>query len=103
MQRDSTNGARPHGTGSLLKHRHRSGAEMWYGKWRSNGRQVMRVLGPARHDDGSAGLSATEAEAALRAAIAATERVPPAGTRIDVAEAGRRYIANRELLGVKAG
>src|SRR5436190_20383171 len=83
MQRDSTNGARPHGTGSLLRHRHRSGAETWYGKWRTNGRQVMRVLGPARHADGSPGLTATEAEAALYAATAATKMVQPPSDVID--------------------
>jgi integrase len=103
MQRDSTNGARPPGTGSLLLHRHRSGAETWYGKWRTDGRQVMRVLGPARHVDGSPGLTATEAEAALRAAIEATKTAEPADDVIDLAEAGRRFITNRELLGVKAG
>src|SRR5205807_2312986 len=103
MQHDSTNGARPHGTGSLLRHRHRSGAETWYGKWRTGGRQVMRVLGPARHVDGSPGLTAAEAEQALRAAIEATKMVRPASDAIDLAEAGRRYITNRELLGVKAG
>ena len=103
MQRDSTNGARPHGTGSLLRHRHRSGAETWYGKWRSNGRQVMRALGPARHVDGSPGLTAREAEAALLAAITASKAAEPLGGAIDVAEAGRRYITNRELLGLKPG
>src|SRR5438874_3936074 len=100
MQRDSTNGARPHGTGSLLRHRHRSGAESWYGKWRADGRQVMRVLGPARHVDGTPGLTRAEAEMALLTAIVADKTAPPAGalaTHIDVAEAGRRYIANREL------
>src|SRR5436190_15355454 len=105
MQRDSTNGARPYGTGSLLRHRHRSGAETWYGKWRANGRQVMRALGPARHVDGTAGLSSGEAEAELLRAIIADKTTPAAAVAatIDIAEAGRRYIANRELLGVKPG
>jgi integrase len=103
MQRDSTNGTRPDGTGSLLRHRHRSGAETWYGKWRIDGRQVMRVLGPARYVDGSAGLTAMEAEATLRAAIEATKMVQPASDVVNLADAGRRYITNRELLGVKAG
>src|SRR6185437_5261765 len=102
MQRDSTNGARLSGTGSLLKHRHRSGAETWYGKWRTDGRQVMRALGPARHVDGSEGLTVEQAEAALLAQIVGSRNkgVPDV---IDVAEAGRRYIANREMLGLKSG
>src|SRR5436189_5628878 len=103
MQRDSTNGARPHGTGSLLRHRHHSGAETGYGKWRTNGRQVMRALGPARHVDGSEGLTAEEAEAALLAAIAASKTTKPRLDVIDFAEAGRRYIVNREMLGLKSG
>ena len=103
MRRDSTNGARPHGTGSLLRHRHRSGAETWYGKWRVSGRQVMRALGPATHVDGSAGLTTAEAEAELLSAIAASQTTRPQVDAIDVAEAGWRYIVNRETLGLKSG
>ena len=103
MQRDSTNDARPHGTGSLLKHRHRSGAETWYGKWRTKGRQVMRALGPATHVDGSTGLTAEQAEAALLEAIVGSRMTYVSSDAIDVAEAGRRYIANREMLGLKSG
>src|SRR4051812_16824069 len=103
MQRDSTNGARPHGTGSLSRRRHRSGAETWYGKWRTNGRQVMRALGPATHVDGSPGLTAEHAEAALLAAIVGSKTTSVPSDAIDVEEAGRRYIANREMLGLKTG
>ena len=103
MQRDSTNGVRPHGTGSLLRHRHRSGAETWYGKWRTNGRQVMRALGPAQHVDGSAGLTVEQAEEALLEAIDVSKTESRQLAAIDVAEAGRRYIANREILGMKYG
>src|SRR5579864_1623253 len=102
MQRESTH-ARPPGTGSLLRHRHRSGAETWYGKWRADGRQVMRSLGPAVHSDGSQGLSSAEAEAALAAAIRTTNGVEGTSESIGIEEAGRRYIANRELLGLKPG
>src|SRR4051794_28807528 len=103
MRQDSTNGVRPHGTGSLLRHRHRSGAETWYGKWRSNGRQVMRALGPARYVDGSPGLTRSDAESALLAAITASKTVASLTDAIDIAEAGRRYISNREMLGLKPG
>jgi integrase len=103
MQRDSTNGARPPGTGSLLRHRHRSGAETWYGKWRTNGQQVMRALGSALDIDGSEGLTREQAEAALRNAMVASRSTPKLNGAIDVAEAGRRYITNREMLGLKSG
>ena len=99
MHRDSTH-ARPRGTGSLLRHRHRSGAESWYGKWWADGRQVMRVLGPVRQDASTDGLTRREAEAALRHAITATQEARSEPVRVDVAEAGRRYLANRQALGL---
>jgi integrase len=102
MQRDSID-ARPRGTGSLLRHRHRTGAETWYGKWRTNGHQVMRALGPALDVDGMAGLTREQAEAALRDAIVASGASLHFDEAIDVAEAGRRYITNREMLGLKPG
>jgi integrase len=102
MQRDSID-ARPRGTGSLLRHRHRTGAETWYGKWRANGHQVMRALGPALDVDGMAGLTREQAEAALRDAIVASGASLHFDEAIDVAEAGRRYITNREMLGLKPG
>jgi integrase len=64
----------------------------------------MRALGPARHVDGTPGLSSSEAEAELLRVIAADKTTPAVvAATIDIAEAGRRYIANRELLGVKPG
>jgi integrase len=51
----------------------------------------------------SPGLSVGEAETALLAAIAASKKTRRATDSIDLAEAGRRYIANRELLGLKPG
>ena len=102
MQIDSTQ-SRPRGTGSLLRRRQSSGGESWYGKWRAEGRQVMRVLGPVRQPGSRTGLTPKQAEAALGAAIAAPRTQSPKQDTVDIAEAGRRYIANRELLGLKPG
>jgi integrase len=102
MQIDPTQ-SRPRGTGSLLRRQRSSGGESWYGKWRTEGRQVMRVLGPVRQPGSRSGLTPKQAEAALGAAIAGPRIAPPKENAVDVAEAGRRYIANRELLGVKPG
>ena len=63
----------------------------------------MRVLGPVRQDGSTDGLTRAQAEAALRHALTATQEVGPKPARIDVAEAGRRYLANREALGLKPG
>jgi integrase len=102
MQIDLTQ-SRPRGTGSLLRRRHSSGGESWYGKWRAEGRQVMRALDPVRQPGSRSGLTPKQAEAALGAAIAAPNTALSKQGAVDIAEAGRRYIANRELLGVKPG
>jgi hypothetical protein len=102
MQRES-NQARPRGTGSLLRHRQRSGEETWYGKWRVNGRRVMRALGPVRVSGSKTGLTRLQAEATLRQAIEATQISPQAGGGLELAEAGRRYLENRETVGLKPG
>jgi integrase len=92
---------RPRGTGSLLRYRHRSGKETWYGKWRVDGRQVMRVLGPVRAPGTSDGLTEHQAEAALHLAMRARSPHAANTAAIDVAEAGRRYLVNREAYGLK--
>ena len=105
MQSDSTQ-PRPRGTGSLLRHADRAGGESWYGKWRTDGRQVMRKLGPVRDPRSRTGLTRLQAEAALRQQIEQTRslrRRPGAqgATTLTVGEAGRRYIAHKETIGLK--
>src|SRR3954451_7981513 len=102
MQRDSIQ-PRPRGTGSLLRHTHRDGSESWYGKWWSDGRQVTRCFGPVRPPRSREGLTRTQAEAALRQAIEASRTACRLTERLDLAEAGRRYLANRETIGLKSG
>jgi hypothetical protein len=102
MHRDSTF-PRPRGSGSLLRHQHKTGAETWYGKWWIDGRQVMRQLGPVRPPRSREGLTRSQAEAALRQAIETSRRRPLPSERIDLAEAGRRYLENREAIGLKPG
>jgi integrase len=101
MHRDSTQ-RRPRGTGSLLRHAHRSGGETWYGKWWTNGGQVMRRLGSVRAGTRD-GLTRSQAEAALRRAIEDSQTIRPVSERLDLAEAGRRYLENREAIGLKPG
>lgn len=100
MQRDSIR-PRPRGTGSLLVHTHRSGHASWYGKWRIEGRQVMRALGRVRLPGSQDGLTREEAEEALRHAIATVPNQAKQFETIDVGEAGRRYLVNREAYGLK--
>src|SRR5215217_7907476 len=98
MHSDSTQ-PRPRGTGSLLRHAHRSGAETWYGKWWTNGGQVMRRLGTVRGTTRN-GLTRSQAEAALRRSIESSQTAGLRSERLHLAEAGRRYIENREAIGL---
>src|SRR4051812_27722631 len=88
MHPDS-NEPRTRGTGSLLSRSDRSGSKSWYGKWRLNGRQVMRRLGPMRMNGSNPGLTRMQAEAELRRAIEVS-RVSARGPSgaLDVAKAG---------------
>jgi len=63
---------RPRGTGSLLLHTDASGSSSWYGKWRVDGRQVMRKLGEARKPGTRQGLTRGQAETVLASARTAS-------------------------------
>ena len=84
---------RPSGTGALFVRVDSAGRETWYGKWRVGESQVKRRLGVKRAPGSSIGLTAREAEAALRRAIEATATRLPIHERLDFAEAATRYIA----------
>ena len=98
MHRDSSR-HRPRGSGSLIRRRQAEGTESWYGKWRADGRQIMRLLGGVRSATNPSGLTQLEAEKALRdqiaAATAAVDRV------FDVATAGGLHLEHKRALGLK--
>src|SRR4051794_2877761 len=100
MHRDSSQ-PRPRGTGSLLRHTTRAGDERWYGKWRIDGQQVMRVLGPIRTSRLPSGLTRPQAEAALRRAIADSETPTPLTSTVHVGSAGDRLLDHMRALGRK--
>lgn len=105
MQTDPKKAARrPRGTGSLFVRRDAAGRETYYGKWRTPvGEQKLRALGLKRQPGSSVGLTQTQAEAELRRRIEASLTERPLAERIDVAEAGRRYLTHLEMLGRKPG
>jgi hypothetical protein len=84
---------RSYGTGSLIVRSDHNGRGAWYGKWRANGRQVMRKIGPKRGGEAKDGLTVLQAEAELRRLIAETSVRPVVGELLTVAEVGRRYLA----------
>jgi integrase len=93
--------ARPYGSGSLLIRIDSAGRETWHGKWRANGRQVMRKVGAKRAPGSRDGLTRAQAEAELRRLIAEVKTAPAIGQRLDVKEVGRRYLRHLERLGRK--
>ncbi len=99
MHGDS-NQPRSRGTGSLIRRRQSDGSESWYGKWRSEGRQVMRLLGPIRGTGAQSGLTEQQAETALRRAMLAT-RLCPSPTVFDVHTAGSRHLEHKRSVGLK--
>jgi integrase len=79
----------------------RTRGELWFGKWRTNGRQVMRLIGPKRIPGTRYGLTRPQAEAALRKLIGEVTAAPLPGQRTTIAEAGRRYLRHLEAAGRK--
>ncbi len=81
---------RAYGSGSVIE---QSGA--FYGKWRINGRQVMRKLGPCRRPGTRDGLSRAQAEARLRQLMTQTV-LPPSPERLTFDEVGQLYLQHLE-------
>lgn len=103
MHPDSSK-SRPRGTGSLLIRSDSSGSSSWYGKWRVEGRQIMRRLGDAGTNGSTVGLSQAEADAELQRAIEESSAVDTRmGEGLSLAEAGAKYLASREAIGLKRG
>lgn len=93
---------RSYGTGSLIIRTDRNGREIWHGKWRANGRQVMRRIGPRRAPGARDGLTQSQAETELRRLITETQPAAPAGERLTIDEVARRYLTHAERRGRKA-
>jgi integrase len=87
---------RPSGTGALILRVDSRGRETWYGKWRVAGSQVKRRLGPRRLPGSSLGLTAREAEAALRRAIGEMVVRVSVQERLDFGEVAGRYLLHVE-------
>jgi integrase len=92
---------RSYGTGSLYVRRDSAGRESWYGKWRQEGRQVKRALGPKRMAGSRQGLTRSQAEAELRLKIGEVQVTRAVGEKLTVAEVSSRYVAHAERRGRK--
>jgi hypothetical protein len=89
---------RSYGTGSLIARRDKVGLETWYGQWRVGTKLVKRRLGPKRRPGERTGLTKAQAERELRRLLDADLAVA-AQARVDVAEAGERYLAHLRARG----
>lgn len=98
---DGTNGRRSYGTGSLDARLDANGTETWYGRWRTNGRQAKRAIGPKRAPGSRDGLTRPQAEAELRRLMAEVEVRAPVGHSVTVAEVGERYQRHLKRAGRK--
>jgi integrase len=98
------NGAqrRSYGTGSLYVREDVTGRETWYGKWRANGCQVKRKIGPKRAEGARDGLTRTQAEQELRRLMEDTRGRPNVGERLTLEEVAARYLDHSARIGRKA-
>jgi integrase len=92
---------RARGTGSIVRRRQRSGAVILWGKFTVHGEQRWSKLGLEREPGSKLGLTKAQAEAELRRAFEAASLEQPIRERLDIKEAGERYIDRLESLGRK--
>lgn len=83
---------RSYGAGSLFVR-----GDSWYGKWRVEGRQVKRKLGPRREPGTRTGLTRAQAERELRRAIEEV-RIPTSAQHVGVEEAAQSYVRYLETV-----
>lgn len=95
MSSNHATARRAHGSGSIVV---KGGS--YFGKWRVDGRQVMRRLGPVRQSGTRDGLTKTQAEARLRELMASVTEAPVT-ERVTVQEAGEQLLAHLEAMGRK--
>ena len=96
QQIDEIRMARAYGSGSI-----REIGGSYYGRWYVDGKQVEKVIGPARKPGSTEGLTKTMAEARLRT-HGKELKVAPVVERLTVEEVGARLIRQKRDLGREA-
>lgn len=86
------------GTGSLLIRTDKAGRETWYGKIWVGTRQVKRKLGWKRQPGSQDGLTARQAERALRELMAELAATPHPQEKILLETASKRYLRHVEVV-----
>jgi integrase len=96
MSGTTSNSRRSYGTGSLELRTHRDGRQSWYARFYAGGRQIQRRIGAKRQPSSKGGLTRAQAERALRTIIEREQIAVAVAERIDVREAGERYLIHLE-------
>lgn len=96
MSGPTSNSRRSYGTGSLELRTHRDGRQSWYARFYAGGRQIQRRIGAKQQPSSKSGLTRAQAERALRAIIEREQIAVAVAERIDVREAGERYLIHLE-------
>ena len=89
MSKQNPTPRRSYGTGALFERVDSGGTVTWYGKWRTDGAQIKRRLGPKRAEASRDGLTRRQAEAELRRLMADVKPIRQ-GEALTLAELGRR-------------
>jgi integrase len=92
---------RSYGTGTLIEREDSAGRLTYYGKWRSNGRQLKRRIGPKRAPGARDGFTRAQAEKKLRDLMAETPATRPTAERLTLAEVAPRYLRHLQAKGRK--
>jgi integrase len=87
---------RSYGTGSLEARLDRHGRETYYARFYVGGRRVRRRLGVKRMPGDTRGLTRAQAERALQRLVDEQMKLVPVAERVDIAEAGERYLVHLE-------
>ena len=92
---------RARGTGSIVRRRQRSGAVILWGKFSVHGERRWIRLGLERQPGSKLGLTKAQAESGFARAFEAASLAQPIRERLDIKEAGERYVDRLESLGRK--
>jgi integrase len=92
---------RSYGTGGLYERADSTGRVAWYGKWRHDGAQVKRRIGPKRTEGERDGLTRVQAEAELRRLRAEVRPLRTPGDALTITELAERYRTHLERQGRK--
>jgi integrase len=96
MTSSSSSLRRSYGTGSLEARPDRHGRETYYARFYVGGRRVRRRLGVKRMPGDTHGLTRAQAERALQRLVDEQTKLVPVAERVDIAEAGERYLVHLE-------